>query len=47
MFSLRELLNVPMQRILKYPLLLKQLFRGTPVDHPDKQVRAPALQSTT
>jgi hypothetical protein len=29
LFSLRELLNTPMQRILKYPLLVKQLFKGT------------------
>ena len=36
LFSLRELLNTPMQRVLKYPLLAKQLFRGTPVAHEDK-----------
>lgn len=42
-FSLRELLNVPLQRILKYPLLLRELFAATNVEHPDKQGVARAL----
>eukprot|EP00040_Diaphanoeca_grandis_P019004 m.100075 g.100075 ORF g.100075 m.100075 type:complete len:776 (-) comp27218_c0_seq1:153-2480(-) len=36
-FPLKDLLNVPMQRVLKYPLLIKELIRGTPDNHPDKQ----------
>lgn len=35
-FPLKDLLNVPMQRILKYPLLLKELIKHTPEAHPDK-----------
>eukprot|EP00051_Salpingoeca_urceolata_P001684 m.43077 g.43077 ORF g.43077 m.43077 type:complete len:802 (-) comp11610_c0_seq2:431-2836(-) len=34
-FPLKDLLNVPMQRILKYPLLLKELIKATPAEHPD------------
>lgn len=36
-FNLKDLLNVPMQRVLKYPLLLKELIKSTPDDHPDKR----------
>ena len=32
-FHLRDLLAVPMQRVLKYHLLLKQLMTNTPMDH--------------
>eukprot|EP00039_Didymoeca_costata_P010208 m.136814 g.136814 ORF g.136814 m.136814 type:complete len:632 (+) comp14738_c0_seq2:125-2020(+) len=35
-FSLRELLNVPMQRLLKYPLFIRSIFQSTPLEHPDK-----------
>jgi guanine nucleotide exchange factor VAV len=34
-FNLKDLLNVPMQRVLKYPLLLKELIKATPGDHKD------------
>eukprot|EP00040_Diaphanoeca_grandis_P021369 m.113851 g.113851 ORF g.113851 m.113851 type:complete len:782 (-) comp28302_c0_seq1:91-2436(-) len=35
-FHLKDLLNVPMQRVLKYPLLIKELINSTPDSHPDK-----------
>jgi len=35
-FALKDLLNVPMQRLLKYPLLLKELNKHTGEAHPDK-----------
>ena len=41
-FHLKDLLNVPMQRVLKYPLLMKELIKATPDDHKDKQ---PLLQA--
>ncbi|XP_022235087.1 guanine nucleotide exchange factor VAV2-like [Limulus polyphemus] len=34
-FKLRDLLSVPMQRVLKYHLLLKELLRNTPKTHED------------
>ena len=34
-FPFRVLLNVPMQRVLKYPLLLRELVKGTPDQHED------------
>lgn len=34
-FKLRDLLSVPMQRVLKYHLLLKELIRNTPKTHDD------------
>lgn len=43
-FPLKDLLNVPMQRILKYPLLLKELDKHTPDGHPDKKGLANAHQ---
>jgi len=33
-FDLKSMLCVPMQRVLKYPLLLKELLKCTPVGHP-------------
>lgn len=36
-FPLKDLLNVPMQRVLKYPLLIKELIKSTPESHPDKK----------
>eukprot|EP00045_Choanoeca_perplexa_P000671 m.15423 g.15423 ORF g.15423 m.15423 type:complete len:783 (+) comp10462_c0_seq1:26-2374(+) len=44
-FGLKDLLNVPMQRILKYPLLLKELHKQTPDDHPEKQRLPAALKA--
>jgi guanine nucleotide exchange factor VAV len=32
-FRLRDLLTVPMQRVLKYHLLLRELLNRTPVTH--------------
>eukprot|EP00730_Choanoeca_flexa_P003077 TRINITY_DN11282_c0_g1_i2.p1 TRINITY_DN11282_c0_g1~~TRINITY_DN11282_c0_g1_i2.p1 ORF type:complete len:820 (+),score=169.30 TRINITY_DN11282_c0_g1_i2:33-2462(+) len=36
-FELKDLMRVPMQRVLKYPLLLKELIKSTPKEHPDAQ----------
>uniref|UniRef100_H2YQP6 Uncharacterized protein n=1 Tax=Ciona savignyi TaxID=51511 RepID=H2YQP6_CIOSA len=44
-FKLRELLCVPMQRILKYHLLVKELHKHTMDKHPDKSELAKALES--
>ncbi|XP_033095457.1 guanine nucleotide exchange factor VAV3-like isoform X2 [Anneissia japonica] len=43
-FSLRDLLNVPMQRILKYHLLLRELIKHTDRNHPDKAGLDKALE---
>ncbi|EGD78927.1 hypothetical protein PTSG_11799 [Salpingoeca rosetta] len=43
-FGLKDLLNVPMQRILKYPLLIKELIKHTPDSHPDKARLQDALR---
>ncbi|CDI98700.1 guanine nucleotide exchange factor VAV2 [Echinococcus multilocularis] len=42
-FHLTELLTVPMQRVLKYHLLLEQLCRLTDDDHPEKPELVTAL----
>jgi len=44
-FPLKDLLNVPMQRVLKYPLLIKELIKGTPDNHPDKQNLVATMQT--
>ncbi|XP_006815330.1 proto-oncogene vav-like [Saccoglossus kowalevskii] len=44
-FRLRDLLSVPMQRILKYHLLLRELERHTDKSHPDKNQLQYALTS--
>eukprot|EP00043_Microstomoeca_roanoka_P009973 m.95012 g.95012 ORF g.95012 m.95012 type:complete len:787 (+) comp14747_c2_seq1:104-2464(+) len=44
-FGLKDLLNVPMQRILKYPLLLKEIVKHTPATHPDKNQLKEALST--
>ena len=36
-FPLMDLLHVPMGRVLKYPLLIKELIKATPDSHPDKK----------
>eukprot|EP01136_Pigoraptor_vietnamica_P016366 Opistho-1_new@60298 len=36
-FALNDLVNVPMQRILRYPLLLNELIKYTSTKHPDFQ----------
>ncbi|XP_071948416.1 guanine nucleotide exchange factor VAV2-like isoform X2 [Antedon mediterranea] len=43
-FSLRDLLNVPMQRILKYHLLLRELIKHTDKSHPDRSGLDKALE---
>eukprot|EP00056_Hartaetosiga_gracilis_P004588 m.76390 g.76390 ORF g.76390 m.76390 type:complete len:651 (+) comp11879_c0_seq1:936-2888(+) len=43
-FALKDLLNVPMQRVLKYPLLIKSILKHTPDSHPDKVKLEKALE---
>lgn len=44
-FKLRDLLSVPMQRVLKYHLLLKELMKNTAEAHEDYHGLQKALQS--
>lgn len=44
-FKLRDLLSVPMQRVLKYHLLLKELLKNTSETHDDYDGLDKALQS--
>ncbi|XP_049272801.1 protein vav isoform X2 [Rhipicephalus sanguineus] len=44
-FKLRDLLSVPMQRVLKYHLLLKELMKNTAEGHEDYHGLEKALQS--
>ncbi|KAL3242747.1 hypothetical protein MRX96_002513 [Rhipicephalus microplus] len=44
-FKLRDLLSVPMQRVLKYHLLLKELMKNTAEGHEDHHGLEKALQS--
>nr|CAB3267600.1 guanine nucleotide exchange factor VAV2-like [Phallusia mammillata] len=44
-FKLRELVCVPMQRVLKYHLLIKELNKHTPDSHPDKKEMQKALEA--
>ena len=46
-WNLDSLLVKPVQRILKYPLLLHQLIESTPPDHPDRNSLADALRDLT
>ncbi|XP_045175182.2 dynamin-binding protein-like isoform X2 [Mercenaria mercenaria] len=46
-FDLEALLIKPVQRILKYPLLLNELFKTTEDDHPDKKEVMVAIKSMT
>ena len=46
-WSLDSLLVKPVQRLLKYPLLLKQLLDNTPQDHPDYGALNIALKEIT
>ena len=46
-WDLDSLLVKPVQRILKYPLLLAQLLEATPDDHPDRANLSSALQDVT
>lgn len=46
-WDLDSLLVKPVQRIVKYPLLLTELLSATPEDHPDYAALADALRETT
>jgi hypothetical protein len=46
-WNLDSLLVKPVQRILKYPLLLQQLIESTPGDHPDRHSLSESLQELT
>ncbi|KAK2782301.1 hypothetical protein FQN53_000117 [Emmonsiellopsis sp. PD_33] len=46
-WNLDSLLVKPVQRILKYPLLLTELLSATPPDHPDHAALTNALRETT
>ncbi|KAI9374343.1 hypothetical protein BJX61DRAFT_314012 [Aspergillus egyptiacus] len=46
-WDLDSLLVKPVQRILKYPLLLSELLDSTPSDHPDHASLAKALEEVT
>ncbi|KAN0070008.1 hypothetical protein V8E54_011589 [Elaphomyces granulatus] len=46
-WNLDSLLVKPVQRILKYPLLLNELLQATPVDHPDYAAIANAHEGVT
>lgn len=46
-WDLDSLLVKPVQRILKYPLLLTELLEATPSDHPDRMHLTNALQEVT
>lgn len=46
-WDLDSLLVKPVQRILKYPLLLQDLLESTPNDHPDRVAIANALEEVT
>lgn len=46
-WDLDSLLVKPVQRILKYPLLLAELRDSTPTDHPDHEALANALREMT
>ncbi|KAL1861122.1 hypothetical protein Plec18170_001637 [Paecilomyces lecythidis] len=46
-WNLDSLLVKPVQRILKYPLLLTELLNATPEDHPDREAIMAALEGVT
>ncbi|KAJ9366186.1 hypothetical protein DTO282E5_9125 [Paecilomyces variotii] len=46
-WNLDSLLVKPVQRILKYPLLLTELLNATPEDHPDRAAIMAALEGVT
>lgn len=46
-WDLDSLLVKPVQRILKYPLILRDLLESTPNDHPDRAAIASALGEVT
>lgn len=46
-WDLDSLLVKPVQRLLKYPLLVAQLLESTPADHPDHQALEKSLRELT
>lgn len=46
-WDLDSLLVKPVQRILKYPLLLNELIDATPADHPDRESLVAAVNGVT
>ena len=46
-WDLDSLLVKPVQRILKYPLLLNELIDATPADHPDRESLVSAVNGVT
>lgn len=42
-FDLRDLLKVPGQRLMRYPLLLSEILGQTPPDHPDRPLLCNAI----
>lgn len=45
-FKMRDMLSIPMQRVLKYHLLLKELINNTKEDHPERKMLERALEET-
>lgn len=43
--DLGSLLIKPVQRLMKYPLLLRELLHSTPASHPDHEVLQDALSA--
>lgn len=43
LLDMGSLLIKPVQRVMKYPLLLGELWQATPEDHPDRQPLEEAL----
>lgn len=43
--DLWSFLDIPRSRLVKYPLLLKEILRHTPKDHPDVQLLEEAVSS--
>lgn len=41
--DLWSFLDIPRSRLVKYPLLLKEILRHTPKDHPDEQLLEEAV----
>lgn len=46
LLGMGSLLIKPVQRIMKYPLLLAELWNSTPTDHPDNKPLQEALTTT-
>lgn len=44
--DLWSFLDIPRSRLVKYPLLLKEILRHTPKDHPDIQILEEAVSNS-